>query len=92
MSDAVMAKVLSGFFSLAAGTVWGCAMWWEGELILRKGSTMWLVATLVAAAVAVLLWRINIKVGAICLMVGCLGGLPALGALLFYFASFGIEM
>ena len=79
MSDDVDLTVAQGFISLVLVAVWGCSMMWMGGLYFRDGSRpMLLVATLVAAVVAVLLWRFKMKVGAISLMVGCLGGPIAL--------------
>ena len=92
MSYEVTARVLEGTCGLVVGAVWSCVMMWEGELHLRKGIAMWLVATLVAAAVAFLLWRFKVKIGAICLMVGCLVGPPALIGLLMWSSSVGAPL
>ena len=74
------------------GATWLCAMMWAGEPYLQNGSAMSVGATLVAAAVAFPLWRINVRVGAICLVVGCLGGPPALIGLLAYSISIGAPL
>lgn len=86
-------KLLQGLTGLLVGAIWGISVTWAGGLYLPNGSLpMLLVAALLAAAVAVPLWRRGARTGAICLVVGCLGGPTALIWLLVRAVSQGAPM
>ncbi|MCW3098690.1 MAG: hypothetical protein JWL77_4308 [Chthonomonadaceae bacterium] len=81
-------KVIQGIAGLVVGVVWGVSVMWAGGLYLPNSPVL-LLAFLATAAVAIRLWKTGGRIGAVCLMVGFLGGPAALIGMLVHAASTG---